>query len=91
MRSRKWFEFTNFQQLLCLTSRCRTNCRISRCRIFRCRIVVHVRLLCFSFVWYQDHKLTCRLEAGFGEEDNSHRLLLALLLSCGKGLHQAVE
>jgi len=52
------------------------------------------QLCCFSFVvsaLLSDHKLTCRLEAGFGEEDNSHRLMLALLLSCGKGLHQAVE
>ncbi len=37
----------------------------------------------------QDHKLTCRLEAGLGEEENSHCLLLALLLSYGKGLKPA--
>ena len=54
------------------------------CVLYRC-------FLCFSFVVCQDHKLTCRMEAGFGQEHNSHRLLLALLLSCGKGLNQAVE
>ncbi len=53
------------------------------CVLYRC-------FLCFSCVVCQDHKLTCRLEAGFGQEDNSQRLLLALFC-CGKALHQAVE
>jgi len=65
----------------------------------RCRIAVVVvslpcvsyrSFLCFSFVVCQDHKLTCRWKAGLGEEDNSHCLLLALLLSCGKGLKPTV-